>query len=146
MGDSEPCCKCLSPFSFAGLLSEPLLLPDCSFSFSKAVAYANVSCGRFKHEKKMLGTMQWQQHCQGRLPFYLTFGGWCPHGSPQSTPQPIWHTGARLTNAHRFSSWQIICKLYTNLVSCHRNSIISSALSHFQPITLFSEAAVSEKH
>lgn len=37
------CCKCLSPFSFAGLLSDPLLLPDCSFSFSKAVAYANVS-------------------------------------------------------------------------------------------------------
>lgn len=43
MGDSEPCCKCRSPFSLAGLLSDPLLLPDCSFSFNKAVAYANVS-------------------------------------------------------------------------------------------------------
>lgn len=49
------CCRCLSPFSFAGLLSDPLLLPDCSFSFSKAVAYANVSCGRWKHEKRRLG-------------------------------------------------------------------------------------------
>ena len=46
------CCKCLSPFSFAGLLSDPLLLPDCSFSFSSAVAYANVSCQRLKHKEK----------------------------------------------------------------------------------------------
>lgn len=33
-----------SPLSLAGLPSEPLLLPDCSFSFKSAVAYAKVSC------------------------------------------------------------------------------------------------------
>lgn len=35
----KPTCRRLrSAFSFAGLPSEPLLLPDCSFSFSRAVA------------------------------------------------------------------------------------------------------------
>lgn len=54
-GHSRTCCKCLSPFSFAGLLSEPLLLPDCSFSFSRAVAYARVSCERREHERRESG-------------------------------------------------------------------------------------------
>lgn len=71
--DSYTCCRCLSPFSLAGLLSDPLLLPDCSFSFNKAVAYANVSCRRFKHKMTKLGPIQWQQQPPGKTTFHLTF-------------------------------------------------------------------------
>ena len=79
------CCKCLSPFSFAGLLSDPLLLPDCSFSFSRAVAYANVSCRRLKHKRK-LGGVQRQHHHWGRLRF-----PWPLEVVPSH--QPLWQWG-----------------------------------------------------
>lgn len=70
--------------------------------------------------------------------------GWCLQGSPQSTPQLQCPVGAGMTNPHCFSF--LIFKLYTNLLSFQRNSIISFALSHFQLIPVFSEVAVSEKH
>lgn len=38
--------------SLAGLPSEPLLLPDCSFSFKSAVAYAKVSCRVWREHKE----------------------------------------------------------------------------------------------
>lgn len=50
--------------------------------------------------------------------------GWCPQGSAQSTPQPRWHAGAWLTNAHRFSSRQVICKL-------HQLGVLSQKFNHF---------------
>lgn len=64
-GQTSPCCtccRCLSPFSLAGLLSDPLLLPDCSFSFSRAVAYANVSCRMLKHSRKVTGCPYSRHH------------------------------------------------------------------------------------
>lgn len=109
------CCKCLSPFSFAGLLSDPLLLPDCSFSFSSAVAYANVSCQRLKHKEK---------------------SGCAVAGAPR--PPFIWPLGAVLscqllwqvephwmTLTAFLPGQQLICGLFTE------KSSVSSVLTHF---------------
>lgn len=75
-GPRDTCCKCRSPFSLAGLLSDPLLLPDCSFSFNKAVAYANVSCidsntrrqVRVFSEQQLLFTDLWW-HLSNKAPY-----------------------------------------------------------------------------
>lgn len=128
------CCKCLSPFSFAGLLSDPLLLPDCSFSFSKAVAYANVSWG----ESHMWEEKVREQHPQGQLPFIrplevLGASRAGPSWQPPEHPSASVARGGQTTNPHCFSSRQTICKWHINLASRHENPIISSAVSHFQP-------------
>lgn len=98
------CCKCLSPFSLAGLLSDPLLLPDCSFSFSSAVAYANVSCQRLKHKKSACAVAAGPR----KTTLHLTSGG----GAFMSTSGA---GGATLNDPHCCPSRQT-----THLLLFHR--------------------------
>lgn len=108
------CCKCLSPFSLAGLLSDPLLLPDCSFSFSSAVAYANVSCQRLKHKKSACAVAAGPR----KTTLHLTSGG----GAFMSTSGA---GGATLNDPHCCPS-----RRTTHLLLFHRK-IVSSVLTHF---------------
>lgn len=110
------CCKSLSPLPFAGLLSDPLLLPDCSFSFSSAVAYASVSCQRMRHKEKSGCAVA---AAPGAPPFT-----WPLEAVPSR--QRLWQAGPHWVTPTAFLPGQ-------RLTSCFftEKATVSSVLTHF---------------